>query len=172
VGPRQPPRRARPRGAIAHLKARLLAIGRFKSGAEGALFAQYNARLRPPLELVELPEARGSAGEIRAREGAALLAALPPAALLVALDLGGTAPTSEALAILTDRWEQAARPVVFAIGGAEGLDAAVTTRAEHRLSLGPLTWPHLLVRALLAEQLFRAQCIRANHPYHRGWRPA
>jgi 23S rRNA (pseudouridine1915-N3)-methyltransferase len=154
------------------LKARLLAIGRFKSGAEGALFAQYNARLRPPLELLELPEARGSAGEIRVREGAALLAALPGNALLVALDLGGTAPSSEALAALTERWEAAARPIAFAVGGAEGLDAAVTARAEHRLSLGPLTWPHLLVRALLAEQLFRAQCIRANHPYHRGWRPA
>ena len=77
-----------------------------------------------------------------------------------------------ALATLTTRWEEAARPLCFAIGGAEGLDEAVTKRADHRLSLGPLTWPHLLVRALLAEQLFRAQCIRANHPYHRAWRPA
>ncbi|MCU0889740.1 MAG: 23S rRNA (pseudouridine(1915)-N(3))-methyltransferase RlmH [Rubritepida sp.] len=153
------------------MKARLLAIGRFKAAAEAALFAQYNARLRPPLELRELPEARGSAAEIRAREGEALLAALPANALLVALDLGGQAPSSEELAALTLRWETAARPIVFAIGGAEGLDGAVTARAAHRLSLGPLTWPHLLVRALLAEQLFRAQCIRTNHPYHRGWRP-
>lgn len=172
MGPRQPAGRSGTRRAIAHLKARLLAIGRFKSGAEGALFAQYNARLRPPLDLVELPEARGSAGEIRAREGAALLAVLPANGLLVALDLGGPAPSSEALAALTERWEQAARPIAFAIGGAEGLDGVVTARAEHVLSLGPLTWPHLLVRALLAEQLFRAQCIRANHPYHRRWRPA
>jgi 23S rRNA (pseudouridine1915-N3)-methyltransferase len=154
------------------LKARLVAVGRFKSGAEAALFQQYNARLRPPLELVELAEARGSPAEIRAREGQAILALLAPQALLVALDLGGEAPSSEALARLAERWEAAARPIVFAIGGAEGLDAAVTARAAHRLSLGPLTWPHLLVRALLAEQLFRAQCIRANHPYHRGWRPA
>jgi 23S rRNA (pseudouridine1915-N3)-methyltransferase len=153
------------------LKARLLAIGRFKGGAEAALFAQYNARLRPPLELVELPEARGSPGEIRAREGQAILAALPAKALLVALDRDGEAPTSEALAALTARWAAAARPLVFAIGGAEGLDPAVSARAAQRLSLGPLTWPHLLVRALLAEQLFRAQCIRANHPYHRAWRP-
>lgn len=156
---------------LAHLKARLLAVGRFKSGAEGALFQQYNARLRPPLDLVELPEAKGSAGEIRAREGAALLAALPANTLLVVLDLGGPAPSSEALAALTARWEAAARALHFAIGGAEGLDPAVTARAEHILSLGPLTWPHLLVRALLAEQLFRAQCIRTNHPYHRAWRP-
>ena len=153
------------------MKARLLAVGRMRPGAEAALFAQYNARLRPPLEVVELAEARGSPAEIRAREGAAILAALPPNALLVALDLGGAAPTSEALAALAARWEEAARPIHFAIGGAEGLDAAVVTRAAHVMSLGPLTWPHLLVRALLAEQLFRAQCIRANHPYHRGWRP-
>lgn len=153
------------------MKARLVTIGRFKSGAEGALFAQYNARLRPPLELTEIPEASGSQAEARRREGAAILAALPPNALLVALDLGAAAPSSEALAQHTERWEAAARPLCFAIGGAEGLDPSVTRRAEHRLSLGPLTWPHLLVRALLAEQLFRAQCIRTNHPYHRAWRP-
>jgi 23S rRNA (pseudouridine1915-N3)-methyltransferase len=153
------------------VKARLLAVGRMRAGAEAALFAQYNARLRPPLDVLEFAEARGGPAEIRAREATALLAALPPNALLVALDLGGTAPTSEALAALTARWEESARPIHFVIGGAEGLDAGVTARAAHRLSLGPLTWPHLLVRALLAEQLFRAQCIRANHPYHRGWRP-
>lgn len=153
------------------MRARLLAIGRMKPGPEAALFAQHNARLRPPLEVSEVPEARGSAAEIRRREGAALLAALPPTALLVVLDLGGRAPSSEALAALTTRWMEAARPLAFAIGGAEGLDEAVLSRAENALSLGPLTWPHFLVRGLLAEQLFRAQCIRDGHPYHRAWRP-
>jgi 23S rRNA (pseudouridine1915-N3)-methyltransferase len=153
------------------LKARLLAIGRIKPGPEAALFAQHNARLRPPLEVGEFAEARGSPAEIRRREGAAILAALPAGALLVAMDLGGAAPTSEALAALTTRWMEAARPLAFAIGGAEGLDPAVLARAEARLSLGPLTWPHFLVRGLLAEQLFRAQCIREGHPYHRAWRP-
>jgi len=153
------------------LKARLLAIGRIKPGPEAALFAQHNARLRPPLEVSEFAEARGSPAEIRRREGAAILAALPAGALLVAMDLGGAAPTSEALAALTTRWMEAARPVAFAIGGAEGLDPTVLARAEARLSLGPLTWPHFLVRGLLAEQLFRAQCIREGHPYHRAWRP-
>ena len=94
-----------------------------------------------------------------------------PNALLVVLDLGGEMPDSEGLAALTARWEAAARPLCFAIGGAEGLDAAVLGRADHRLSLGRLTWPHLLVRGLLAEALFRAQCIRGSHPYHRAWRP-
>ncbi len=154
-------------------------MGRLRptAGPEAALFAHYNARLRPPLAVLEIPEARGAAGpaEVRRREGAAILAALerlaPPAPLLVALDLGGAAPTSEALAELTGRWGAAGRPLAFAVGGAEGLDAAVLARADHRLSLGPLTWPHLLVRGLLAEQLYRAQAIRAGHPYHRGWRP-
>jgi len=100
-----------------------------------------------------------------------MLAALPERALLVVLDLGGRAPSSEAFAALTQRWMEAARPITFAIGGADGLDPAVLARAEHALSLGPLTWPHMLVRALLAEQLYRAQCIREGHPYHRGWRP-
>lgn len=109
--------------------------------------------------------------ELRRREGAALLAALPPNALAVALDLGGEAPGSEAFAALLERWSGAGRPLAFLIGGAEGLDPEVTARADHRLSLGPMTWPHLLVRGMLAEQLYRASAIRAGHPYHRAWRP-
>lgn len=153
------------------MKARLIAIGRAKPGPEAELFRHYNARLRPPLELLELPEGQGSPAELRRREGAAILAALAPNTLLVAMDLGGKAPTSEALATLTQRWMEAARPIAFVIGGAEGLDEAVLARAVHLLSLGPLTWPHMLVRGMLAEQVFRAQCIRDNHPYHRAWRP-
>ena len=151
---------------------RILAVGRLKPGPEAALFAQYGARLRPAPQVVEIPEARGAAAEVRRREGAALLAALPEGALLVALDLGGTAPDSEGFAALLERWEAAGRGLCFAIGGAEGLDPAVLARAEHRLALGPMTWPHFLVRGMLAEQLWRAQAIRAGHPYHRAWRPA
>jgi 23S rRNA (pseudouridine1915-N3)-methyltransferase len=151
---------------------RLLAVGRLRAGPEAALFAEYNGRLRPPLSVTEIAEARGGApAEIRRREGAAILAALPPGALLVALDLGGAAPSSEAFAALWTRWDESGRTPCFAVGGAEGLDPAVLAAAHHRLSLGPLTWPHMLVRVLLAEQLFRAQAIRAGHPYHRAWRP-
>ncbi len=147
-------------------------MGRLRgSGPEAALFAQHNARLRPPLQVTEIAEARGSPAEIRRREGEAILAALPSGALLIALDLGGPAEGSEALAGRLAHWEEAGRPIAFVIGGAEGLDAALLARAEHRLSLGPMTWPHFLVRGLLAEQLYRAQCIRSGHPYHRAWRP-
>ncbi|MXP63417.1 23S rRNA (pseudouridine(1915)-N(3))-methyltransferase RlmH [Roseomonas sp. M0104] len=149
----------------------MIAVGRLKSGPEAALFAQHNARLRPPLEVREIPEARGAAVEVRRREGAGLLAALPPGALAIALDLGGHTPGSEGLAALLERWEAGGKPLAFLIGGAEGLDSAVLARAEHRLSLGPMTWPHFLVRGMLAEQLYRAQAIRTGHPYHRAWRP-
>lgn len=138
---------------------------------EAALFAQHNARLRPPLAVTEIAEGRGSPAEIRRREGEAILAALPAGALVVALDLGAAAPGSEALAALVGRWEEAGKPIAYVIGGAEGLDPAVLARADHRLSLGPLTWPHFLVRGMLAEQLYRAQAIRTGHPYHRAWRP-
>ncbi len=149
----------------------ILAVGRLRAGPERALYDHYAARLRPPPEVAEIAEARGSAAEIRRREGAALLAAIPDGALPVALDLGGEALDSEAFAARLARWQEAARAPCFVIGGAEGLDPAVLARAECRLSLGAMTWPHLLVRALLAEQLFRAQAILANHPYHRAWRP-
>jgi 23S rRNA (pseudouridine1915-N3)-methyltransferase len=149
-----------------------VAVGRLKAGPERALYEEYARRLRPPPALAEIPEAAGpTAAEIRRREGAAILAAMPEGAALVALDLGGEAPTSEALAARLARFEEAGQAVAFAIGGAEGLDPAVLARAAWRLSLGPLTWPHFLVRAMLAEQLWRAQAIRTGHPYHRAWRP-
>lgn len=149
----------------------IIAVGRFGAGPESALFARHAARLRPPLALREVPEARGAPAEARRREGAALLAALPDNALAVALDLDGAAPGSEGLARLLARWEEAGRPLRFLIGGAEGLDPAVLARADCALSLGPFTWPHLLVRGMLAEQLYRARMILAGHPYHRAARP-
>ncbi len=120
---------------------------------------------------MEIPEARGSAAEIRRREGTAILAAIPAGALPIALDLGGALPSTESLAAQLTRWDEAGRSLCFMIGGAEGLDPEVQARAEYRLSLGPMTWPHFLVRGLLAEQLYRVQAIRTGHPYHRPWRP-
>ncbi|HTW27671.1 MAG TPA: 23S rRNA (pseudouridine(1915)-N(3))-methyltransferase RlmH [Acetobacteraceae bacterium] len=151
---------------------RLIAVGRLRPGPEATLFARYNARLRPPLAVTEIAEASGDPTTARRREAEALLAALPANALAVALDLGGAAPDSAGLARLLERWLAAGRPLCFLIGGAEGLDATVLGRTDHILSLGPLTWPHLLVRVMLAEQLFRAQSIVTGHPYHRAGRPS
>jgi len=150
---------------------RMIAVGRLRAGPEAELFARYNARLRPPLTVTEVTEGRGAPAEIKRREGEALLAALPPAAFVVALDLAGQAPDSESLSALLERWLGLSRPVCFLIGGAEGLDAPVLVRADAALSLGRLTWPHMLVRVLLAEQLFRARAIASGHPYHRAGRP-
>ena len=150
---------------------RLIAIGKQRPGPEAELFARYNARLRPPLTVTELPDGRGAPAEIKRREAEALLAALAPAAWAVALDSGAPCPGSDGLAHLLRRWTDAGHSLCFLIGGAEGLDAPVIARANHILSLGPMTWPHMLVRPLLAEQLYRAQSILANHPYHRAGRP-
>ena len=150
---------------------RLIAVGRLRDGPEAELFARYNARLRPKLVVTEVPEARGAPAEVKRREGATLLAALPDPAFVVALDLAGVTPDSEDLAQLLERWLAGGRPVCFVVGGAEGLDAPVIARADYVLSLGRLTWPHFLARAMLAEQLFRARSIAAGHPYHRAGRP-
>jgi 23S rRNA (pseudouridine1915-N3)-methyltransferase len=149
----------------------LFSVGRLRDGPELELFARYNARLRPKLAVTEVPEARGAPAEVKRRESAALLAALPVPAFVVALDPGGEAPDSEGLARLLERWLSGGRPVCFVIGGAEGLDAQMISRAAYVLSLGRLTWPHFLVRAMLAEQVFRARSIAAGHPYHRAARP-
>ena len=149
---------------------RLIAVGRLRDGPEAELFARYNARLRPGIAVTEIAEARGAPAEVKRREGEALLAALPNAAFVVALDPGGATPDSEEFSRLLERWLAAGRPVCFLIGGAEGLDAPVIARADYVLSLGRLTWPHFLARVMLAEQLYRARSIAAGHPYHRGAR--
>lgn len=145
----------------------LIAIGRLR-GPELELFERYNTRLRPRLTVVELPEKRGTAQEIRRKEGVALLDALPRDPFVVPLDPGGRALDSEAFADWLGRWSNLSRMVCFLIGGAEGLDAPVIRRADHVLSLGAMTWPHFLVRGMLAEQLYRGQTIRHGHPYHRA----
>ena len=149
----------------------VIAVGRLRQGPEADLFARYNTRLRPKLRVTEIAEARGAPAEVKRREGEALLTALPPSAFVVALDSGGNAPDSEELARKLEQWLATGRPVCFLLGGAEGLDAPVIARADYVLSLGRLTWPHFLVRAMLAEQVFRARSIASGHPYHRAGRP-
>jgi 23S rRNA (pseudouridine1915-N3)-methyltransferase len=149
----------------------LMAVGRLRERPEAELFARYNARLKPRFTVTEIAEARGAPVEVKRREGAALFAALPEAAYAVVLDQGGKAIDSLQLAHKLERWLALGRPICFLIGGAEGIDAPVLARANYVLSLGPLTWPHFLVRAMLAEQVYRARSIAAGHPYHRSGRP-
>jgi 23S rRNA (pseudouridine1915-N3)-methyltransferase len=108
------------------------------------------------------------AGALKAREAALILGALPARARLIALDEHGAMWSSRGLADRLAVWrDQGMAELAFAIGGADGLGPEVLDRADAILSLGPMTWPHLLVRSLLLEQLYRAQQILAGHPYHR-----
>ena len=104
----------------------------------------------------------------KAREAELILGALPSGVPLVSLDERGSPWSSRALADRIAGWrDRRSRELAFAIGGAEGLDPVVLDRAHAIMSLGPMTWPHLLVRGMLLEQLYRAQQILAGHPYHR-----
>jgi 23S rRNA (pseudouridine1915-N3)-methyltransferase len=123
----------------------------------------------PPPAIVELEEKRKlPPARLKAREAELILAALPAGSLLVALDEKGTGWSSRELAGRLATWrDQGTATLAFAIGSADGLGRAVIERADAALSLGAMTWPHLLVRSLLLEQLYRAQQILAGHPYHR-----
>ena len=140
--------------------------------AEG--FAEYRKRLSHdlPLDLVELkPGARGKGrDDVRAMqdEGAAILAALPRDIHVIALDGRGKMWSSEELAEQLAKWRMAGRDLAFLIGGPDGHAPEVVARADQKWSLGPLTLPHMLVRLVLAEQLYRATTLLAGHPYHRA----
>ena len=129
----------------------------------------YAARLFPAPAVVELDvKQRLSPALLKAREGELILDALPMGAPLVALDQRGSEWSSRDLADRLARWrDHGTAELAFAIGGAEGLGEAVLDHAVASVSLGAMTWPHLLVRGMLLEQLYRAQQILAGHPYHR-----
>jgi 23S rRNA (pseudouridine1915-N3)-methyltransferase len=154
------------------MRARIVAIGERMPAWVADGFAEYRKRLgrELPLELIEIkPPARGrDLRRAMAEEGEALLAAVPRDALVIALDGRGSSWSSEQLAEELKRWRMDGRDVAFLIGGADGHAEAILQRANQRWSLGPLTLPHMLVRLLVAEQLYRATTILAGHPYHRG----
>lgn len=133
------------------------------------LQALYAGRLAPPPAIIELEEKRRLPPEqLKAREAALIVAALPAGATLLALDENGAAWSSRELSDRLAAWRDGGVPALaFAIGGAEGLGSAVIERADRVLSLGQMTWPHLLARCMLLEQLYRAQQILVGHPYHR-----
>jgi 23S rRNA (pseudouridine1915-N3)-methyltransferase len=151
------------------LRLTVIAVGRCRDAALTALWRDYAGRLRPPLELIEVEDKRRTAPDRKAREAQLLLDAVPKGARLVALDERGKNLDSVAFAKQLTAWrDQGTAELAFAIGGADGLDRAVTDQAGLVLSLGAMTWPHMLVRVMLAEQLFRADTIASGHPYHRA----
>jgi 23S rRNA (pseudouridine1915-N3)-methyltransferase len=156
------------------MRLQLLAIGQRMPEWVAAGFAEYAGRMPRDmvLTLQALPNPARSraldASTLRRVEGQALLAAVPGQALVVALDEGGDVVDTRAMAGRLARWQQSGRDVALVIGGAAGLDDAVRERADWVWSLSPLTFPHMLVRILVAEQLYRAWSLLNNHPYHRA----
>ena len=156
------------------MKARLIAVGERAPDWVSAGFSEYQKRLSHwlPLELVEVaPGLRGKgrdAARAMSDEGARVLAAVPRNPHIVSLDGRGKPYSSEQLAIRLEHWRQQGRDLAFLIGGPEGHSAEVIAAAHESWSLGPLTLPHMLVRLVLAEQLYRAASLLANHPYHRA----
>jgi 23S rRNA (pseudouridine1915-N3)-methyltransferase len=134
----------------------IVARGKIGRGPEAELVERYLKRIAWPTKVTELPDRGGS---------------LPPMAangVTIALDERGEALCSIALAKKLEAWRDGGkREARFLIGAADGHDELQRSSADLLLSFGPATWPHLLVRTMLAEQLFRATSILANHPYHR-----
>jgi 23S rRNA (pseudouridine1915-N3)-methyltransferase len=156
------------------MRLHLCAVGRLRAGPVRALVDDYAARLdrtgRPlglgPLAEHEIEDRHGGGP---AAEAALLRRTVPAGAAVVALDERGGMLASPAFAGLLARWRDAGRAdAAFLVGGADGLDPALRDGADLVLSLGPMVWPHLLVRVMLAEQLYRAATILAGAPYHRA----
>jgi 23S rRNA (pseudouridine1915-N3)-methyltransferase len=143
----------------------IIAVGKMRDRAEKALYERY----ADGIALKEIEEKRKLPPAERKRIEARLIrSATPKGALTVALDRRGSALTSEELAQRLARWQREGKGVAFVVGGADGLDDGFRNSADFVLSLGAATWPHMLARIMLAEQLYRARAIIAGHPYHRA----
>lgn len=152
----------------------LCAVGRLRTGPERDLIADYTQRFDRtgralglgPLTEHEVEDKKnagmGAEAELLAR-------AVPASAVLVTLDERGKLLTSPEFAAQLGRWRDAGRQdVAFVIGGADGIDPALRARADFSISFGAMVWPHMLVRVMLAEQLYRAANILSGGPYHRA----
>ncbi|RVQ67693.1 23S rRNA (pseudouridine(1915)-N(3))-methyltransferase RlmH [Croceicoccus ponticola] len=139
------------------MRLHVIARGKIGRSAEAELVARYAKRVTWPMKWTELPDTGGT---------------VPPPltpAKEVLLDERGRQMSSEDFANLLERWrDDGAREARFLIGAADGHGAAAREDADLLLGFGPMTWPHLMVRAMLAEQLWRATSILAGHPYHRA----
>jgi len=151
------------------MRYHLIAVGRSRKGPEQMLFNQYVKRLVVPISLTEVEEKKNlNAEQLKTVQGKKLLTAIPTAAIVVALDEKGRSLGSREIAKKIEFWRNDGIPdLAFVIGGADGLHESVRGRADLLLSFGAMTWPHMLVRAMVVEQIYRSQTILSGHPYHR-----
>jgi len=152
------------------------AVGLLRGGPEYDLIAHYEKALKATgaragiaaLSFIEIDDRKLAKGPPGVQSAcAALLQKIPNDSLIVAMDEGGRSFNSKDFAAKLETWSQAHRDIVFLIGGADGLSDQLKSKAELVLSLGPATWPHMLARAMLTEQIYRASTILCGHPYHR-----
>ncbi|WP_299600032.1 23S rRNA (pseudouridine(1915)-N(3))-methyltransferase RlmH [uncultured Tateyamaria sp.] len=155
------------------MRVHICAVGRLRGGPESDLVSDYVTRFDRtgralglgPLTLTEVEDRRGGG---MAAEADLLRRALPKGAVLCCLDERGKVETSPAFAKRLSGWRDNGRgDVAFLIGGADGIDPSLRAEADHLLSFGAMVWPHMLVRVMLTEQLYRAASILAGSPYHR-----
>ena len=159
------------------LSIHLICVGKLKEKFYREAVEEYTKRLSAycKLNLVELPEVKlpqnPSQGEIQAaldKEGAAIRAKIPQNASVIAMCVEGKTRSSEELAALVRTWEQnAAKHLVFVIGGSYGLHPSIKEEAWVRLSMSPMTFPHHLARVMLLEQIYRAYQILSGSKYHK-----
>mgnify|MGYP002640843601 CR=1 FL=1 len=152
------------------MRIHIIAVGRARQGPERALYEHFSGRIAAwtvALREVE-PRGRVAPERLKAAEADLLAAAIPDRAVIVALDETGRQLGSVDFAGRMRAWrDDGIADLTFVIGGADGLDAGLKQRSDLLFSLGQATWPHMLVRGMLAEQIYRAQQILAGHPYHR-----
>ncbi len=155
------------------MRVHICAVGRLRAGPEKDLIDDYLTRFDRtgrsmalgPAQIVEVEDKKGGG---MAAEAVLLEKAIPAGALICVLDERGTVETSPAFAKRLGHWRDGGcSDLAFVIGGADGIEAALRARADHALSFGKMVWPHMLVRVMLAEQLYRAASILSGGPYHR-----
>ena len=149
------------------MRLHIAAIGGGKPSPERELAAEWFGRLPHAGRIHELTSRKPAGPARRLDESARIIDSLASGAKLFALDLSGRDTSSEELAELIRRHrDNGVRDAVFAVGGADGHHPDLLSRADGLIAFGRQTWPHLLCRAMLAEQLYRAEMILAGHPYH------
>lgn len=155
------------------MKIRLLTITHKSPGWIQEGYEEYAKRLPPSyaLELIEIPAEKRTANadlkRITDREGEKMLAAIKPQHYVIALDVKGKLWSTEQLAENLASWQQMGQNIDLLVGGPEGLAPQCLALAKEKWSLSPLTFPHILVKLILAEQIYRAWSILQQHPYHR-----
>ena len=156
------------------MRVHICAVGRLRQGPERDLYDDYLTRFDRtgralalgPAQLIEVEDKKG--GGMPA-EATLLQRAIPPGSLICTMDERGKLMTSPDFARMLGGWrDQGRQDVAFVIGGADGIDPDLRAQADASLSFGKMVWPHMLVRVMLAEQLYRAASILSGGPYHRA----